>query len=77
MALSKVAKAKAAQNYTPKADPKFCMTCNHFLSDKVDNGYGFMKEVNIRCAIGGFKVKKKGTCDRHEHAYKPEDQIDK
>ena len=66
MAISKQQKAKNEQGYIAKPIPKSCSRCEHFLMDteKVKSYFvDFTKESNLRCAIGGFAVKKTATCD--------------
>jgi hypothetical protein len=66
--MSKQSEAKAAQGYVAKAVPRTCANCAKFLSDKVQKTSEWMKttwveEKNLRCGIGGFAVKKNGTCN--------------
>lgn len=66
--MSKQSEAKEKQGYVPKMEPQACMNCANF---KFDNGfhnqdlYGerYPKVFNFRCGIGGFAVKKMGTCN--------------
>lgn len=62
--MSKQSEAKSRQGYVPKAPT--CSTCIHFTSDVVKklSGWGveWTEEANLRCAIGGFAVKKMATC---------------
>ena len=63
--MSKQSDAKTKQGYVPSYQPLFCMHCRNFKSDIVEMTNGWAKwteEKNIRCGIGGFAVKKKGTC---------------
>lgn len=67
-------KAKVAQGYTPKAIPQTCMNCANFASDLVPrvstwDSVTYFDEKNVRCMLGGFVVKKMGTCN--EFAGKP------
>jgi hypothetical protein len=72
--MSKQSDAKKKQNYVPKAVPRTCSTCKNFLFDHVQvisphrymppNGY--WDDKNLRCGLGGFAVKKMGTCDCYE-----------
>lgn len=68
--MSKQSKAKEEQGYVAKAVPMTCGNCAHFESDfKNSTGYfggGYQTEINLRCGIGGFAVKKMGTCSRFE-----------
>lgn len=65
--MSKQTQAKEAQGYVPKAVPQVCCNCAHFVSDKVERegcfGGVYVDEKNLRCGIGGFAVKKMGTCN--------------
>ncbi len=63
--MSKTSDAKQAQGYIDKAVPTNCMNCRSYRSDEVRQKGAFgewTREVNIRCAIGGFAVKKMATC---------------
>jgi len=63
--MSKQQDAKTAQGYTPKAEPTTCGNCIHFRSElDAPEKYGYQKEINIRCGLGGFAVKKLGTCNQ-------------
>ena len=59
--MSKQQDAKVAQNYRDKPEWPECRNCANFSSDVID---GFT-EKNMRCSLGGFKVMKLGTCDKH------------
>ena len=63
--MTKQSKAKADQGYVPKAVPQVCGNCANFASDMIKPylGNSFVKETNMRCVLGGFAVKKMGTCD--------------
>lgn len=65
--MSKQTEAKTKQGYVPKLTPQACMNCASFKFDMVPTnyppGYAQEKQGNLRCAIGGFAVKKMGTCD--------------
>lgn len=51
-----------------------CGNCVHFKSEQEPvigqlRGYGLpgrTKEVNLRCTLGGFAVKKTACCNKHE-----------
>lgn len=63
--MSKKSEAKQAQGYVDKAVPNVCMNCREYRSDEVRQKGAFgewTREVNIRCAIGRFAVKKMATC---------------
>ncbi len=62
--MSKQQDAKKAQGYTPTHDPRTCGNCLHFRSEfEAPGQYGYRKEINIRCGIGNFSIKKMGTCN--------------
>ncbi len=71
--MSKQSDAKAAQHYSPKTVPQTCMNCVSFTFDRVQTRQpsmfcpnGRWEDKNIRCSLGGFAVKKMGTCIRFE-----------
>lgn len=66
--MSKQQKAKAEQGYDPKPGFPTCSNCKHYTSDihVEKHSFGIYRKKNIRCAIGGFKIKKQGTCNKHE-----------
>lgn len=65
--MSKQSDAKTRQGYIPKAVPVVCGNCKHFSSlIKPEGNYGYMGESELRCDLGGFAVKKMGTCKEHE-----------
>lgn len=65
--MSKQSEAKARQCYIPKAVPNVCGNCAYFASDKTPMGNPFgsswTHENNMRCRLGGFAVRKMGTCN--------------
>ena len=65
--MSKQTDAKLKQGYVPKLTPKACMNCASFRCEnavfKNTLGEEYHKDINLRCATGGFAVKKMGTCD--------------
>ena len=65
--MSKQSEAKAQQGYVPNPTATACMNCENYSSDfEPTAGYGsriYNKEVNIRCGIGGFAIKKLGRCN--------------
>lgn len=69
---SKQTQAKNDQVYNPKPVPAVCSTCKHFQCDRVMTYAGDKwrdpkyDDKNLRCAIGGFAVKKHGSCKLHE-----------
>lgn len=77
--MSAQSNAREKQGYTAKAIPMTCGNCAHFLSERVNKNAAFMgqsgvseywENINMRCGIGGFAVKKMGTCN--EFAGKPD-----
>lgn len=61
--MSKQSEAKERQQYVPKYEPAVCMNCVHYSSNVVDRfGGTYKEENNKRCGLGGFAVKKMGTC---------------
>ena len=69
--MSKQSDAKAKQNYRDKPEWPECRNCKFFASDEVRkyseySGNDYVEEKNLRCTIGGFKVMKLGTCDKHQ-----------
>jgi len=64
--MSKQSDAKAEQNYTREL--KTCSNCKHFTYETEKSGWNnsYTIEKNLRCGIGGFKVHKTATCDKHE-----------
>ena len=64
--MSKQSEAKAKQMYVPKATPQVCMNCASFQFEKItktEYGSTWTEERGLNCAIGGFAVKKMGTCN--------------
>lgn len=68
--MSKQSEAKSSQKYDPKPTHAVCANCAHYTSDKSSTiGWGgqiFEGERCLRCVLGGFAVKKGGTCSMHE-----------
>ncbi len=60
-----IMKPKEQQGYEPKPTFPMCSNCQHFRSDKVMNQWKYEEEKNIRCRLGGFAIKKQGTCNKH------------
>lgn len=64
--MSKQSKAKERQHYVPKYEPAVCMNCVHYSSNVTERkgvfGGTYEDERNKRCSLGGFAVKKMGTC---------------
>lgn len=66
MAISKQQKEKNKQGYIAKPIPNICSKCEHFLItiETATGYYGYYtKEKDLRCALGGFAVKKTATCN--------------
>ena len=57
---------KEEQGYQEKPIFPMCSNCANFRSEFIPTNYGYNEEKNIRCGIGGFAVKKMGTCTKHE-----------
>ena len=73
--MSKQSEAKMKQGYVAKAVPRICSTCKQFTFDHVQMAppsiyrkEGWWVDKNLRCSIGGFAVKKTGTCDLYEQS---------
>jgi hypothetical protein len=73
MAESRQAKNKRLQGYNPKPTPQTCCNCVFFIKDMVEKRYGqgepFLEEKNLRCSLGGFAVKRRGTCNEFEFPF--------
>lgn len=58
--MSKQSEAKERQEYVDR--PCACSNCMHYRS-KIENlGMWITYETELRCGLGGFKVKKMGSC---------------
>ncbi len=78
----KHAAAIERQRYTPKLIAGVCGNCAHmrfdmelpfWMQQSVHKcGDEHKQEKNHRCAIGGFPVKKLGSCAEHAFAAQPE-----
>lgn len=71
--MSRLNAAKIAQGYVQKAEPRTCVSCKNFTCDRIQTHAatswapnGFYEDKNLRCVLGGFAVKKMGTCDEWE-----------
>ena len=68
--MSKQSEAKQAQGYEQKPVIPVCMNCKHYQSKMHECPgiwYGpYVTEKELRCGIGGFAVKKMGTCKLYE-----------
>ena len=63
--MSKQSEAKKEQDYSTG---RTCSTCASLQSEKTTTRYGYVKENKLRCAIGGFAVKKLATCRFYKSA---------
>jgi hypothetical protein len=66
--MSKQSKAKATQGFQMKPVWPICRDCINFTFDQVtEKGWGssYVRERNLRCALGEFKVGKTSTCSLH------------
>ena len=64
--MSKQSEAKERQEYVDKLIPCVCSNCMHYRS-RFENvptltGETYRSETDLRCGLGGFKVKKMGSC---------------
>ena len=69
--MSKQSDAKMDQGYSEKPFQKMCFNCKHFTFETVKSHIGwdniqYFKDANLRCSIGGFKVKKTALCYKWE-----------
>ena len=72
--MSKQSEAKKKQDYVPSYEPNYCMHCKNFRSDIVqmkNDWVTWSEEKNVRCGIGGFAIKKKGTCMEFSRRFDP------
>ena len=66
--MSKQTEAKERQQYAAKCLPQTCSRCAYFQFDRVQTNAAYpqfapyFEDKNMRCGIGGFAVKKMGTC---------------
>lgn len=64
--MSKQSEAKKSQGYEPKPIQRVCMNCKHYTSKYADvhNVWdkSYQVEKELRCDLGGFAIKKMGTC---------------
>lgn len=66
--MSKQSEAKDKQGYTARALLPVCANCSSFRMDIVNHDAilsmePYPVETNLRCSIGGFAVRKMGTCN--------------
>ena len=68
--MSTQSEAKKRQRYIPKYQPQVCGNCRNFTCASVQiaegtswQPEGWWQDKNLRCTIGGFAVKKLGTCN--------------
>jgi hypothetical protein len=62
-------KAKDAQGYNPKPVWPECRNCAYYTSEKIEKEYygdRWDEEKKIRCALGGFAIKKTATCNKYK-----------
>lgn len=76
--MSKQSEAREQQGYVAKAIPLVCGNCAHYKFDNELPSWmqeenikspgkwpdTYKQEQNKRCGLGGFAVKKMGTCDQ-------------
>jgi hypothetical protein len=73
--MSKQGEAKIRQGYDQKPIPRTCGNCANFRSEFTEpvpecNKVGvYREEKNMRCCLGGFAVKKKGTCREYDELF--------
>lgn len=67
--MSKQSTNKEIQGYQASPIVPTCSNCTFFKSKIVRTYYASLnyydREKNLRCGIGGFAVKKHGTCLKH------------
>jgi hypothetical protein len=64
--MSKQSEAKFEQGYQAKPIFPMCSNCINYRSNQeIVGNFGYVKETNIHCELGGFAVKKQGTCNKH------------
>lgn len=66
--MSKQSIAKVNQSFRMKPVWPVCPDCTNFKFDMVkETAWGAlrMRERNLRCLLGGFKVGKRSTCKMH------------
>lgn len=64
--MTKQSEAKEKQGYIPKLKPPACVNCKNFTHEEIimkTPWSSYVKDTNLRCALGGFKVMKMGTCN--------------
>jgi hypothetical protein len=61
--MSKQSEAKISQGYDPKPRAPTCSNCVHYTSHRYPElNSTFIVEMNLRCAVGNFAIKKTATC---------------
>lgn len=64
--MSKQSESKEKQFYTPKLVPSVCSNCFYFRSNTVTMkgvfGDTYKRAKNLRCDLGGFAVRRMGSC---------------
>ena len=67
--MSKQSEAKAGQGYSESGPT--CANCAEYRSEITPHpDVVWVQEKNLRCAIGGFAIKKRGWCAQHKWAPK-------
>ncbi len=57
--------ARKKQRYLEHPLLPVCESCEHYQSVYVDTEWGAQEEKRRRCALGGFAVKRRGSCNAH------------
>ena len=66
--MSKQSEAKTNQDFQMKPVWPICRDCANFKFDQIkETGFGssYIREKNLRCSLGNFKVGKTSTCKQH------------
>lgn len=54
-----------------------CENCAYFISETIREksfmGHFYNKEINLRCTLGGFDIKKRSWCREHQFKEKGEE----
>ena len=70
--MSKQSEAKERQGYDPNPVPATCSNCRYFTFEMREyEGWDrkmYTEQRKLRCALGGFAVKKRACCKQHEMA---------
>ena len=62
--MSRITEVKTQQGYVERHTANVCKHCDWFTSDHVTLDCGWVKEMNLRCQLGGFAVKKMASCSK-------------